>query len=205
MQDERTTLHLLHFAPYSRRTRLKGSSPLRRFLLDMPASNATMLSLVGTLFYASRALRHNVAGEWYAIKFLRKRMAQLKHLDALEQPVRYWAGMKTQLARWAEQVLENRPTAHPVDGPAEPLVLFSDASLQGWGAVVITRRDYLGQPCRPRLPWVQFLGGVVAARSGDSPLGVARPWVRRGDVRRPGAGVLSHLSLLTSLFLQIDV
>ena len=90
------------------------------------------LALEAKLRYASEVLALHPAQFYYVIKFAR-RLAK-RQLDA---PANIWPSIIPTLHTWAQLVLLNVP--RPVKAQQNrPMVLFSDASMEGYGGVLIT-------------------------------------------------------------------
>ena len=99
--------------------------------------NATIqdfASAYGILRYASRMLQVPLAQFYVPIKFARRRSA-----DGYDpgKPAAVWQSAKPGFNKWCDHVIRNVPVSPPKTSPAD-VVLVTDASLTGWGAVLFT-------------------------------------------------------------------
>ncbi len=107
------------------------------------ASLRDIYRLYGSCQYASRILRVAPANHYAAIKFCRKRLSDFSSGDInvfLAQPARLWPCAKLDFERWIEELRPNIPINH-LQKPSPDttrITLFVDASLRGWGAVLIS-------------------------------------------------------------------
>jgi hypothetical protein len=94
-----------------------------------------LMRLMGTLFFASRVKRHP-AGEYYALlKLYSRRTARYGHLPYYK--VTIWARALANMKAWIDCILEG-PVRVPADDQGDPYILFTDASGEGFGAVLCT-------------------------------------------------------------------
>ena len=121
----------------SRTTKLseKTRSKLTKIatLMDDPmVSLRTAMSCTSLLIYSSCATDTNRADFYWIFKFLRRRTEQ-----PLDDPAQVWPSIKSMWRIWATLELTKPPRVWA--GPAAPLktgIMYTDASLSGWGAVI---------------------------------------------------------------------
>ena len=82
----------------------------------------------------SRILRYPLATIYQLMKFTRKRLSTLQNADC---PTKLWACLQPLLKSWITTLRANNPTRHTHDSVQSDTVMFTDASLSGWGAVII--------------------------------------------------------------------
>lgn len=113
----------------------KNLDKLRRCLSEVGGSPSwwTVQSIFSLAGWCSRVLGFPLANVFWLIKFLRRR-TQAGWRDS--DPARIWPSTLNLWSRWLQELLENRPR-RIVDAPPSAPVLFSDASLSGWGAVCV--------------------------------------------------------------------
>ncbi len=99
-------------------------------------------ALFGVLFFASRVLRLSLAEYYGPVKFLRRRLHEVsKGLKKDGDKATLWPCMRNDLQRWIEQALSNPWTNHVERREGIELVLVTDASTTGWGAVLYDERN----------------------------------------------------------------
>lgn len=96
------------------------------------------LSLFGSLSFCSRVLRVAPAAHYAAYKFIRRLASKFQSGTVqLGDSCAWWSCAKHDFEQWLAEVAGNAPTRHTApDHTSEPLVLVSDASLTGWGAIL---------------------------------------------------------------------
>jgi len=112
---------------------------MERIINDSHATVQDMQELFGCLFFASAVLQAPLYKFYYAIKQYRRRLSSVaKGKHKAESPVKWWASAKAQLIEWLEFLRPNTPVV-PKRDPNSPsqFHLFTDASKDGWGAVLI--------------------------------------------------------------------
>lgn len=101
--------------------------------LDMPnISMKEFRSLMGLLIFASSILGTRLASFYYVLKCFRRRCAADTN-DNVRAVV--WPACKVQLIQWCDTLLTNVPRS-VVRLTLSTAILFTDASLKGWGAVL---------------------------------------------------------------------
>jgi hypothetical protein len=109
----------------------------RGYLTDPEATIEDFRELFGLLFYASRVLRIGLAEFYAPIKFLRRRLHEVaKGRMTDESRAELWPSVRKDLERWIDTTMQNEWTRHLPHQERSDLVLVTDASLRGWGAVM---------------------------------------------------------------------
>ncbi len=102
------------------------------------ASVQDLFRLFGTLSFASRVLRVPPAAHYTFYKYIRRLSS--KYLSAektLDSPADLWPCARKDIQQWIDEISPNRPVRHVGDEDmSEPLVIVSDASTSGWGAIL---------------------------------------------------------------------
>lgn len=93
-----------------------------------------MYELFSRLIHASRVLRLPLARYYAVFKYIRRRIAQLA---TAAEPARVWPSVMPLLMDWCVRCKANQPTRHTTNATTYDVAIFTDASLQGWGAVII--------------------------------------------------------------------
>ena len=99
--------------------------------------------LFGRLWFASAILGVEARNYWFAIKMARRRLADVNGgRRKLDGPAELMAAASAELSAWVAKIAANAPRAPPPPptSPEEPkrsFTLFTDATLVGWGAVLI--------------------------------------------------------------------
>jgi hypothetical protein len=102
-----------------------------------------VLSLYGSTLHCARILRSSPSSHYAAMKFCRKRVSALGHGEDLQKfldkPANLWPCAQKDFAEWVEELRRNEPINHlqRPDREGEKIVMFVDASLIGWGAVLV--------------------------------------------------------------------
>ena len=99
--------------------------------------------LFGLLFYASPALKINVAKYYFAMKTYRRIASRLsKNTIGEADLVNITKCIREQLREWLAQIVRNTPQV-PEQVVQAKYIMYSDASLSGWGCVLIRESDQL--------------------------------------------------------------
>ena len=92
--------------------------------------------LYGLLFTASRILRIGCAQFFTPIKLLRRRIHEVsKGILSDQSKAKIWKVARPDLERWIDLCLENQPVNHPASKRVFQIVIATDASTTGYGAV----------------------------------------------------------------------
>jgi len=111
-------------------------------------------ALFGVLFFASRVLRISLAEFYGPVKFLRRRLHEVsKGMMKDTDRAKLWPCMRQDLERWIETALGNPWTNHLERRNGVELVLVTDASTLGWGAVLYDERT--GTAAATGGKWIQ--------------------------------------------------
>jgi hypothetical protein len=109
----------------------------RKFISDPAATLDDFQELFGLLFYASRLLKIPIAEFYGPVKFYRRRLHELdKGTWETTDPAKLWPSVRGDLSRWVRMALMNEWTHHVGEAPHDDLIIFTDASVTGWGAVL---------------------------------------------------------------------
>jgi hypothetical protein len=93
---------------------------------------------IGLLVYASSLLGVDLADFYPAFKCYRRRLAAAgKQQVSPQDKARIWTSVKSNLDQWFQRVATNTPVV-PSDDDVPRVVLFTDASNMGYGAVLIS-------------------------------------------------------------------
>ncbi len=100
----------------------------------------TLEVLIGRLIFAAGALCIPLAHVWWPIKWARRRYYDFNHQKIhLSDDMVVPPAVSRGLSWWLRHA--RRSYRVPAVRPGAPSVLFSDASLRGWGAVLVTSRQ----------------------------------------------------------------
>jgi hypothetical protein len=104
-----------------------------------PSTVADVLSLFGLLVFASRAQRLPLGEHFWAIAFARRLCSNVANGKAdFDSTANFWPSARSRWLSWVAQVATNSPTRHVADDEKPPaFALATDASLLGWGAVLV--------------------------------------------------------------------
>lgn len=92
------------------------------------------LEIFGLILFATRALKIHPASFYDQIKFIRKKCCT----GELDDEVEIWPSVVKGFESWIEVLKMNKPTRHEIGEPHSPdAILFTDASVIGWGAVLL--------------------------------------------------------------------
>ena len=107
----------------------------QRSLLDADSPEfGAVRELFSRCVYAARVMRLPLAKYYAIFKFMRR------HLSKGTSPtarINIWSSALGTWKAWIKLILSAKFVAHPVAGDADPSILFTDASLSGWGAVLV--------------------------------------------------------------------
>ena len=114
-----------------------------RFIKKIPheiASHAPLHayeSLCARLVYASAVLGVIMPRYYWAIKFIRRQISKLnKGMIREHDTVKLSYVVSVQLNRWIQEVKNNQPQLYSMAESSKFATLYTDASLDGWGAVL---------------------------------------------------------------------
>jgi len=98
--------------------------------------------LVGILFFVSSAIRNWLGPFYFAMKFYRRVASRLTH-EQVEEETRISIphSVQRQLRQWVSLALQNKWTTPPKGNLNREFTLYSDASLSGWGAILVRETD----------------------------------------------------------------
>ena len=112
----------------------KSINKLRTTTIAQTATRREYLQLFGLMLFATRALRVHPAKFFSQIKFIRKRCCT----GDLDETVAMWPSAAKGFDIWLKILSRNTPTRHEIGEPSTPdALLFTDASVTGWGAVLV--------------------------------------------------------------------
>jgi hypothetical protein len=103
-------------------------------LTDKSPRFGALRELFSRCIYAARILRQPLAAYYGIFKFFRR------HLSKGTPPktrVNAWASMIPAWKQWVKDILSCEFISHPSRTTTKSAVLFTDASLSGWGAILI--------------------------------------------------------------------
>jgi hypothetical protein len=112
---------------------------LHAYYLEFRAKTcfATAAAFFGVLFHVSAVLRAPLDQYYYVVKWYRKVMGKAAREDLNgEDPITFWPSARSQLDAWMTFLVKNKPTARPPERITSGIKMFTDASKQGWGAVL---------------------------------------------------------------------
>ena len=109
---------------------------------EKPLCAGDIAEMFGVLFYSSSVLRCNLATFYFAIKAYRRVCSRLSKGTVLEsEEVSFSSRSRTDVIEWLDSLAENIPSRPAPKHLAPKYTLYSDASLAGWGAVLIRESD----------------------------------------------------------------
>jgi hypothetical protein len=117
----------------------KTTVKLHRLLQKLPASNKTpmplrtVLQIFGYLIYTARVMAHPVGPHFHLYKWLRRRVSSAVSLDS---EVTWWKVALDQARLWINETIATPRWSPYLGWGLFHLVLYTDASLSGWGAVL---------------------------------------------------------------------
>ena len=92
----------------------------------------------GVMFNASMTLRTDLAKYYFAIKTYRRMMSKWSRgLTGPHEIIELPTSAKQELESWMTALLENEPATPPNPDEVSSFVMFSDATPDGWGAVLV--------------------------------------------------------------------
>ena len=107
---------------------------------EQQSSNMTvgrLFEIMGILYFAAAVLRTSPGGYYAATKQYRRIAAKFeKGYVGLASSISFWTSTRACILRWVRDLLMNRPTRHNLGLPV--YALFTDASKEGWGAVLFS-------------------------------------------------------------------
>ena len=106
---------------------IAGTMTLRQFL-----------SLIGRTIYVSRATRHSLDKHYIALQFTRRLQKLASQEVNLDQQIKISTELQNHMAKWTQQLIDAKPFSL-ADAPLRKVFLFTDASDDGAGAVLIHR------------------------------------------------------------------
>jgi len=96
-----------------------------------------LFEIMGILYFAAAVLRMSPGGYYAATKQYRRIAAKFeKGYVGLASSISFWTSTRACILRWVRDLLVNRPTRHNLGLPV--YALFTDASKEGWGAVLFS-------------------------------------------------------------------
>ena len=102
------------------------------------ATRREYLAIFGLVLFATRALKVHPAKFFTQIKFIRKRCCA----GNLDEEVAIWPSCVKGFQLWISQLRTNKPVRHEIGEPlSAETILFTDASVTGWGAVLMSGGD----------------------------------------------------------------
>ena len=108
-----------------------------KWIDDDKATIEDIRVLFGLLHFCTRVLRIPPSEFFLQVKFQRRRMKELAKGNITESsPANVWPKAKPGLRNWVDLILANDWTKHHVDPDNVDLVIATDASVTGWGAVL---------------------------------------------------------------------
>ena len=119
----------------------RGTTKLRAFLSALASPSLTceaFMSGYGLMEHTSRILRLPLSSHFTARKFASRRAGEICDGTFREaDPVRVWPTALPELTRWVRDLLASPPVSPGLPTSTETkFVLATDASTEGWGAVV---------------------------------------------------------------------
>lgn len=110
-----------------------------RVLANPKSTLSQLQKIFGLLQFASVVTAAPVHRYYHAIKFIRRRYSAITR-GALKpsDPIALWRSASVEFQSWISYCLRCPPRRPPRNPPAQPqYILFTDASLWGWGAVLV--------------------------------------------------------------------
>eukprot|EP01060_Flectonema_neradi_P031318 TRINITY_DN4721_c0_g1_i1.p1 TRINITY_DN4721_c0_g1~~TRINITY_DN4721_c0_g1_i1.p1 ORF type:complete len:313 (+),score=21.62 TRINITY_DN4721_c0_g1_i1:228-1166(+) len=100
-------------------------------------------SLIGRLMHASAIAGVYIAKYWFAIKFARRVINNINRgVVGLDDIVKLPKSVMAELRSWSLDAVKER-VVEEVSTPSSRLTLFVDASLEGWGGVIVEESGVL--------------------------------------------------------------
>ena len=115
-----------------------------------------IMVLFGRLFFATRVLRVPLSPYYFVLKYYRRAMHRFASTGDANAPAELWSTAQTLLYKWVSAITANRPVRHHPDSAqlsdsSRVLHLATDASVAGWGAVLID--DATGEVASTGAKW----------------------------------------------------
>ena len=141
---------------------------------DGSITNGELEALFGRLWFASAVLGIKTFAFWWAIKSARRRLSDVNRgARALDAPAELASSAINDLKSWTALVVANAPSAplKPDSGSlCASFTMFSDASLTGWGAVLIDESTQQTRIAGGR--WAYEVNNINAAEARAVALGL---------------------------------
>ncbi len=102
-----------------------------------------LFSLFGSLSFCGRVLRVPPAAHYTTYKYIRRLASKyVAGSVTLDSPAELWKCARADIDLWLKELEANKPVRHvdPLSAEDEPLVMISDASTEGWGAIMCDER-----------------------------------------------------------------
>ena len=116
----------------------KTLNKIRKATINTTATKREYLALFGLTLFCTRALRIQPARYFNQMKFIRKRCAG----EDLDEEIPIWPSCVRGWESWLNELQKNKPTRHEAGNAEAPdATLFTDASVIGWGAVLVKGHD----------------------------------------------------------------
>ena len=116
----------------------KTLNKIRKATINTTATKREYLALFGLTLFCTRALRIQPARYFNQMKFIRKRCAG----EDLDEVIPIWPSCVKGWESWLNELQKNKPTRHEAGNAEAPdATLFTDASVIGWGAVLVKGHD----------------------------------------------------------------
>ena len=102
-------------------------------------TNERVFVIFGLLIWASAVARAPMHKYYYAIKFIRRRMSNVRSgKAALSDYAAVWSAARPQFVEWFDFLKRNKPTKPKIEQDSVDKVLFTDASKSGCGGVLFS-------------------------------------------------------------------
>lgn len=155
--------HKTAVAPASTSAALKSLSKLVRTFHEFTRTETptyrTGLQLLGSLMWISPLTNINMHEFYIPLKFFRRKATT----TGLEDVIRVWACALPALKKWVRMALQNTPRTYnfEIDAQASVITLYTDACMDGFGAVAFYTDDRNAQRVLITMgPWHQFWNGT---------------------------------------------
>lgn len=124
--------HLSKTTALSHKSLLKLTDESSMWKSQRPSSLRQILRTCGLLIWSFRVLSLPLAHLYYLIKFIRRKLHACVSLD---EPIQVWNSLVPNVCSMLNHLLSDRRALIP-SKPKNLIVLFTDACLAGWGAVI---------------------------------------------------------------------
>lgn len=137
----------IHFDYVAKTVKLaeKSITKLRAALLeiqDPEVSTDKCRQILSLLLWASQVLHIDLAPRYHIFKFVRRRLSTASDT---RRPAIIWPSIMNEWISWLNMCIDNAPftPVHPdaIDPNRRDFTMFTDASLTGWGAIIIDHRS----------------------------------------------------------------